>query len=259
MMIMESMPSPFLTAEWRSLAMLNYEIDPSVLQPFVPMGTELDQWEGKTFVSMVGFMFLNTRISGFTVPFHSNFEEVNLRFYVRRFTNEGWRRGVIFIKELVPRRAIAWTARVFYNENYIAVPMSHDLQIDATGAVRRASYHWVFNGRKNRLEIRIKGEGAIVLPGTREEFITEHYWGYACQRDGGTVEYQVEHPRWRVWPAQEATLDCQVESLYGKTFSAFLQQAPSSAFLADGSPVTVFKGTRLASGINPILTVQRPG
>src|SRR5271167_2804911 len=130
------MSSPFLTAEWRSLVMLNYEIDPAVLQRFVPAGTELDQWQGKTFVSMVGFLFLKTRVMGISVPFHSNFEEVNLRFYVRRFTDEGWLRGVVFIKELVPRRAIAWTARVFYNENYVAVPMDHNLSMDDDGTVR---------------------------------------------------------------------------------------------------------------------------
>jgi len=242
------MSSPFLTAEWRSLALLNYEIDPAVLRPFVPAGTELDRWEGKTFVSLVGFLFLNTRLRGVAVPFHSNFEEVNLRFYVRRLTIEGWRRGVVFIKELVPRRAIAWTARVFYNENYSAVPMGHDLKINDAGTVREASYYWSFGGKKCRLEVRTKGEDAAVLPGTCEEFITEHYWGYVRQRDGGTVEYQVEHPPWRVWPAHDATLDCPVESLYGKTFTAFLKQ-PASAFLADGSPVTVFKGTRLA--LNP--------
>src|SRR5271170_5194847 len=109
------MTTPFLTAEWRSLVMLNYEIDPAVLRPFVPAGTELDQWQGKTFVSMVGFLFLETRVLGVAIPFHANFEEVNLRFYVRRMTRDGWRRAVVFIKELVPRRAIAWTARTFYN------------------------------------------------------------------------------------------------------------------------------------------------
>ena len=74
----------FLTAEWRYLAMLNYEIEPAVLAPFVPQGTELDSFDGKTFVSIVAFLFLDTRIGGIPIPFHRNFEEVNLRFYVRR-------------------------------------------------------------------------------------------------------------------------------------------------------------------------------
>ena len=242
---MEALATPFLTAEWRWLVMLNYEIDPTVLQPFVPPGTELDQWQGKTFVSMVGFLFLNTKIHGVAIPFHSNFEEVNLRFYVRRMTKDGWRRAVVFIKELVPRRAIAWTARLFYNENYVALPMRHDLQREGDGAIRSVAYEWAFKGRKNRLELSIKGEATPVEEGSNEEFITEHYWGYARQRDGGTVEYQVEHPRWRVWAAGSAGFECDVAGLYGKAFVDVLQRPPTSAFLAEGSPVTVFSGTRL--------------
>lgn len=235
-----------MTAEWQWLVMLNYEIDPKVLQPFVPAGTELDQWQGKTFVSMVGFLFLNTKIRGMAIPFHSNFEEVNLRFYVKRMTNEGWRRAVVFIKELVPKRAIAWTARVFYNENYIALPMSHEIQPDASGAIHSVAYHWAFKGQRNFMKVLVKGEPKAVQEGSSEEFITEHYWGYVRQRDGGTVEYQVEHPRWRVCSAQSSEFVCDVEGLYGTGFTGFLRKQPASAFLADGSPVTVFGGTRLA-------------
>lgn len=223
--------------------MLNYEIDPAVLRPFVPTGTELDQWQGQTYISMVGFLFLKTRIHGVVIPFHSNFEEVNLRFYVRRMTNEGWRRGVVFIKELVPRRAIAWTARVFYNENYVALPMRHEMV--GEGAIQSVAYEWTFQGRINRLGLSVKGGSNVIEVGSSEEFITEHYWGYARQRDGGTVEYQVEHPRWRVWSAQSSVFECEVERLYGKNLAPFLQGPPASAFLADGSTVTVFKGKRL--------------
>jgi uncharacterized protein YqjF (DUF2071 family) len=242
---MSAKAAPFLTAEWRYLVMLNYEIDPFVLQPFVPAGTELDQWDGRTFISVVGFQFLKTKLLGFAIPFHSNFEEVNLRFYVRRKTGEGWRRAVVFIKELVPSRAIAWTARTFYNENYVALPMKHELRLQEE-EVRGVAYEWKFEGKMNRLALEVNGTARAIEGESMEEFITEHYWGYARQRDGGTVEYQVEHPRWNVWSAQSPVFDCNVESLYGKSFSAFLQKPPVSAFLADGSAVTVFKGTRLS-------------
>jgi len=116
-------PTPtFLTAEWRYLAMLNYEIDPVCLLSYVPIGTELDNWNGKTFVSVVGFLFLNARILGWSIPFHHNFEEINLRFYVRRKTREGWRRGVAFVRELVPRRAIALCQGRFKGRDFFVVP-----------------------------------------------------------------------------------------------------------------------------------------
>src|SRR5579864_6306955 len=126
---MTSARSEFLTAEWRHLAMLNFEVDPTILRPFVPSGTEPDDWQGRTLVSLVGFLFLNTRVYGMRIPWHRDFEEVNLRFYVRRKTSEGWRRAVVFIKELVPRQAIAMAARLLYGENYAGIPMNHQIQV----------------------------------------------------------------------------------------------------------------------------------
>src|SRR2546427_3394097 len=141
----------FLTAEWKHLAMLNYEIDPTVLVPFVPAGTELDLWNGKTLVSVVGFLFVKTRLFGIPIPFHRHFEEVNLRTYVRRKAEVGWGRGVVFIKEIVPRAAIALIARRLYNEPYIALPMAHRIEMETAGSVKLAEYSWRFGGQTNSL------------------------------------------------------------------------------------------------------------
>ena len=205
----------------------------------MPRGTELDFWHDKVFVSIVGFLFLNTRVLGVPIPFHRNFEEVNLRFYVRRKADDGWRRGVVFIKEIVPRAAIAFIARKFYNEPYVALPMTR--RVDA-GA---AEYSWQFNRRSNSLKVVTRSEPQELRAGSEAEFITEHFWGYTAQRDGATMEYRVEHPRWRVWDTVTAKLDCDVAGLYGKQFIAALGAKPSSAFLAEGSAVSVSKGVRL--------------
>ena len=234
----------FLTAEWRCLAMLNYEIEPAVLAPFVPRGTELDFWNGKTFVSIVGFLFQNTRVCGIPIPFHRNFEEVNLRFYVRRKADDGWRRGVVFVKELVPRAAIAFVARKFYNENYVVLPMSHQIE-KSHEEIESASYFWRFNGSGNSLKLSTRGSAQPLAEGSKQEFITEHYWGYSTQRDGSMMEYRVEHPRWQVWETQTAELHCDIAGLYGERFCSSLNQPPSSAFLAAGSGVKVYKGIRL--------------
>jgi uncharacterized protein YqjF (DUF2071 family) len=237
-------PKVFLTAEWRHLAMLNYEIEPAMLAPLVPAGTELDFSGGKTFVSVVGFLFQNTRVRGIPIPFHRNFEEVNLRFYVHRKADDGRRRGVVFIKELVPRSAIAFVARRFYNENYIALPMSH--RIDTVQEdIKSVLYSWRFNEREDSLKLAVHGQAQPLVDGSIQEFITEHYWGYAKQRDGSTMEYRVEHPRWRVWETRTAELCCDAADLYGEVFRECLQRPPSSAFLADGSEVKVFAGVRL--------------
>jgi uncharacterized protein YqjF (DUF2071 family) len=239
--------SVFLTAEWRHLAMLNFEVDPALVRPLVPAGTELDDFRGQTFVSLVGFMFLGTRVLGIGIPWHRDFEEVNLRFYVRRRTAEGWRRAVVFIKELVPRAAIATAARVLYGENYVAVPMSHRITVAGEGAaaIRQVSYGWRFEGRDHEISLIARGEAREIAVGSQEEFITEHYWGYTRRRRGGALEYQVEHPRWRAWTALEAHMEGNTARLYGERFAHCLKGPPASAFLADGSAVSVFKGVRL--------------
>jgi uncharacterized protein YqjF (DUF2071 family) len=241
----KSGPKEFLAAEWKHLAMLNFEIDPSLLAPFVPSGTELDWWNGKLLISVVGFLFLNTRVFGIPIPFHRNFEEVNLRFYVRHKAEDGWRRGVVFIKEIVPRTAIALTARAFYNEPYIALPMSHRI-VSEVSLVRSVNYSWKFGGRQNCLALATRGEAQPLREGSEAEFITEHYWGYNAQKDGSTLEYQVEHPRWRFYDVTDARLECDVAGLYGERFCDSLNRKPSSAFLAEGSAVTVRQGRRLA-------------
>lgn len=237
----------FLTGQWKYLAMLNYEIDPGLLRRLVPRGTELDSWNGKTMVSVVGFMFLETRVLGVKIPFHVRFEEVNLRFYVRRKAEAGWRRGVVFIKEIVPRRAIAVAARLFYNENYTAMPMRHQIELDeATAGRGTVEYGWRRKGQWQRLRAVTEGAARPLVDGSEAEFITEHYWGYAMQRDGGTVEYQVEHPRWRVWEASERRFDCDARAVYGAEFAEALGAEPSSAFVALGSEITVRRGVRIA-------------
>jgi uncharacterized protein len=239
---------PFLTAAWRYLAMLNYEVPPALLQPLLPRGTELDRFEDATLASVVGFRFLDTRVLGIAIPGHRDFDEVNLRFYVRRRSEAGaWRRGVVFVRELVPRRAIALVARRVYHEPYSAVPMAHELTLDnaADGAPGRAAYYWRIGDRHYRLEVRTAGRPAEPAAGSEPEFVTEHYWGYAAQPDGSTTEYRVTHPGWRVWTASGAALDGDLTALYGPGFGAALAGAPRSALLAEGSPVAVYRGRRL--------------
>jgi hypothetical protein len=235
----------FLTAEWRHLAMLNYEVDASLLLPSVPSGTELDHWDNKVFVSLVGFRFLKTRLFGvLPVPEHANFEEVNLRFYVRRQAGSEIRRGVVFIREVVPRRAIAWVARSFYNENYVALPMSNEICSVGDGDLRVA-YRWQSGQRWNQINLETKGDSKIPDGNSMEQFITEHYWGYAAQPGGGTVEYRVTHPSWKVRQVRQSAFEGDAERVYGKDLAEALRGKPHSAFLAEGSEVTVMRGRRL--------------
>jgi uncharacterized protein len=226
----------FLTAEWRHLAMLNYAVDPELLEAFVPAGTELDFFDKQAYVSLVGFRFLNTKVLGVPVPFHRDFDEVNLRFYVRREFGGELRRGVVFIREVVPKRAIAAVARGLYNEKYVALPMRHHVAADLV------SYEW---GNTSKLELVPAGDPSLAEEGSEEQFITEHYWGYTVQRDGGSIEYKVTHVPWRLWQARSARFEGDAVSLYGEEFARILSRSPDSAFLAEGSAVQVMRGVRI--------------
>jgi len=239
---------PLLWAEWRHLAMLNYEIDPAVLEPFVPAGTELDFWEGRTYASIVGFQFLNARLFGFRVPFHGDFEEVNLRFYVRRRAQEGWRRGVVFVRELAPRLAVALAARLLYGENYLCVPMGRQvMERGENEPPARVEYHWKFRRRPRRLMIETDGAAERPESGSHEEFLVEHYWGYSKLPRGRAMEYLVAHRPWKISPATAVEFNGDVAALYGERFAPFLAHEPASAFWVDGSPVRVYSGKRIDS------------
>lgn len=234
-------PGVFLTAEWRNLVLLSYAVDPALLLPFVPPGTELDAFQGSAFASLVGFEFNKTRVLGLSIPFHRCFEEVNLRFYVRR----GSRRGVVFIRELVPRFAIAAVARTCFGERYSSVRMAHRIRSQVERGGVETEYSWGRTGQECSIRIETQGPGFPAPEGSLAQFITEHYWGYAAQRDGGCVEYEVEHPRWIVREASHATFQGDGATYYGAELARLFQRPPDSAFLAEGSAVTVYRGARL--------------
>jgi uncharacterized protein YqjF (DUF2071 family) len=234
----------FLSAEWRDLVMLNYEVEPSLLHQYVPPGTSLDSFNGRTYVSLVGFRFHNTKLLGwFPVPFHANFDEVNLRFYVRRKEGRDDRRGVAFIAEVVPKRIIATAARLVYGEHYTCLPMRH--RIETEGMRKTAEYQWQVGGQWCRIAAQAVGPPKRPQEGSLEQFITEHYWGYSTERSGGSLEYHVSHVPWQVWATAAAGFEGEASALYGRELGAVLQQRPDCAFVADGSRVVVFKGHKV--------------
>lgn len=232
-----SNPKKFLTAEWRKLIMANYAVDPAILDVYLPANTELDDWNGKYYISLVGFMFLKTKIFGLHVPFHSNFPEVNLRFYVRYKENREWKRGVVFIREIVPRPALSYIANKLFNERYLTMPMKNNWKIDNKEITIR--YEWK-SEKWNSLEVKANPQSMIIEPGSKAEFITEHYWGYSLISKEKTGEYHVKHPRWEIYPVNSYNIDCDFKGLYGNEFSVLQQQQPESVFLAEGSSVSVY-------------------
>ncbi len=227
----------FLTAEWRKLIMANYAVDPAILKAWLPANTELDTWNDKHYVSLVGFMFLNTKVFGLRVPFHSNFPEVNLRFYVRYKEKEEWKRGVVFIREIVPRPALSYIANKLFKERYLTMPMKNDWKIDNKEISIR--YDWK-SEKWNSLEVKANPQPEIITAGSKAEFITEHYWGYSSISKEKAGEYHVQHPKWEIYHVNSYNIDCDFKGLYGNEFSVLKHQQPESVFLAEGSEVAVY-------------------
>lgn len=216
--------------------MLNYEIKPSLLFPYLPAGTELDFWNNTCYISLVGFMFLDTRIKGISFPYHKNFEEVNLRFYVRYKKNDHWNRGVVFIREIVPKRMVRFVANTFYGERYMYLPMKNSLRENDDSL--EIKYDWLLKKQWNFMKVAFEKASTPAVENSEEEFITEHYFGYTKLTDVTTSEYEVVHTKWQIHKVLSYDLFCDAENMYGKKFKEYFSK-PKSVFMADGSIVEV--------------------
>ena len=234
----------FLKAHWKHLLLANYKVDPELISSRVPDQTRLDIFEGKCFLSLVAFLFDNTRVLGIPVPFHRKFEEVNLRFYVVA-EREPTRRAVTFVQEIVPKRVIPLIANTLFHENYVATRMSHRLQFDPNDQkqVNSVDYQWG-QGLENRIAARIQRSLELPLTGSVSEFITEHYWGYA-NGPGGTLEYRVKHPKWVGCVIDDYDIEVDFERVYGPSFGFLKDLKPENVIYAQGSPVSVSFPSRL--------------
>jgi uncharacterized protein YqjF (DUF2071 family) len=229
----------FLTAKWHDLVMANYEVQPELLQGLVPRGTDLDLHEDKCYVSLVAFKFIDTKVLGIPVPFHTDFEEVNLRFYVKRKSHEELRRGVVFVKEIVPKAAITFVARTIYGEPYETWRMSH------VEKENELTYFWSRKNAANRLHVEIGPSLGVPEEDSHGEFIIEHYWGYTKRRENRTDEYKVEHPKWELFDINYAEIDVNFGKTYGAKFGFLTDTEPDSILLAKGSEISVYKGEKL--------------
>lgn len=235
----------FVEAEWRHLVMAHYRVDPSLLLPWVPAGTELDDWNGNVFLSLVGFRFLGTRVLGVAVPFHRNFDEINLRLYVRRVVRGETRRGVVFIKEIVSAPGVAFAANLAYNEKYEIRRTRSRVPKRVNVAPMRLTYEWKSGSGWNRLRA-VVGDGPFIAgPNSREHFLTDRPWGYTAQRDGGTVEYRVQHPPWRLWRTTQTEVECHTAEVYGPEFEPVLSGEVHETLIAEGSPITISTPARI--------------
>jgi uncharacterized protein YqjF (DUF2071 family) len=234
----------FLKAQWKNLALINYEIDATRLEKYIPNGTEIDFWNGKCYISLVGFMFENVKLLRLKIPLHGNFEEVNLRFYVKRFENGEWKRGVVFIKEIVPKPALTIVANTVYKEHYQTLRMKHSITENKQEKIDFV-YQWKTENKWNTILIETQKEPIEIEANSEAEFITEHYFGYTKVNNKKTFEYEVKHPRWQQYRVTNHNLDVDFKKTYSKEFEFLNNQKPISVMLAVGSEISVENKKRI--------------
>lgn len=230
------MPKTFLQANWENLIMANYEIEPSILAPYLPNGVELDFFNNKAYVSLVGFMFKHTKLFGFPIPFFGSFEEVNLRFYVKKIENRKIKKGVVFINETVPFKIVALLANKLYKEHYISIPTKNSIYITEHKHIK---YQWKINSKWNSIEAKAEKYKHQIEQNSIEQFIFERYFGFTKLSDSSTQEYKIHHPKWMTNQLLNTHVDCDFTSMYGAAFSGLNNQTPDSILLAEGSQVSV--------------------
>ena len=234
----------FLKADWENIIMANYEIDPKILEPFMPKGVELDLYNGKAYVSLVGFMFKKTKLFNIPIPYFGTFEEINLRFYVIRKDENQIKRGVVFINETIPYPIVAWVANKLYKEHYTVVPTRHS--ITNNFELKKVKFEWKINNSWNSINVEASNKSNSMKTGTLEKFIYEHYFGYTKIDENNTEEYRLQHPSWKINSVLETEIDCDFEAMYGKAFSVLNDTKPEAVFIAEGSSVKIeWKRNRL--------------
>ena len=222
----------FLTAEWHDVLGLTYPADAALLAEHLPRGAQIDELDGSPRVSLVAFGFRGTRVRGLAIPGHVTFPEINLRFYVRM---DG-ERGVVFIREFVPRPAISIVARVFYNEPYRTIPMAHETTL--SGGELRVRHR--FGARKaNLLEAIADPSARLPEVGSAEHWLTHHDLGVGRTRAGRARSYSVEHELWALHEVRELRAEVDFGALYGPEWAHLSDSEPSHVTLARGSAVRV--------------------
>ncbi len=227
----------FLKAKWENLIMVNYQVPSSILEPYLPAGLELDLFENKAYLSLVGFIFKDTRLFNIPIPILGTFEEINLRFYVKRVEGNTTKRGVVFVNETVPYQLVAWLANKLYHESYTALKTKHHVIHDEEN--KKINYQWQVAKKWNSIQIQSELKASTIENNSIEEFIFEHYFGYAKLNSEVTEEYQIHHPKWQINTVKAYDIQCDFKAMYGKDFEILNELKPQSVLLAEGSPVAI--------------------
>ncbi|BAO54491.1 YqjF family protein [Nonlabens marinus] len=231
----------FLTSTWSYLPFANYKVPPELLYPHLPKGTVLDLRGELADISLVGLRFERTRILNLPIPFHINFSEINLRFYVCQ--PDTGKKGVVFIKEIVDKPMITFVANNLYHERYQTMPVRFELE-EKKGQKSHLKYQWKPKTWQE-FALTYEPEALSIVDGSEEQFILERYFGYSEYDKKTTFEYEVCHASWEHFKVTDFQIDVDFEQTYGPEFALLNSLRPDSVMMAQGSRISIEKKRKL--------------
>jgi hypothetical protein len=223
-----------MTASWKRLINMTYAVSPELLLPHVPAGVTLDCIDGKAFVGLVPFSFENVTMNRLRIPFHQSFPEINLRFYVKHRLG----RGVVFLRECAPKRAVVWLARKKYNEPYCCKKMKEKVRMFTDGTFSVAHSLWS-NGIKNTVEVTARTTPVFPDKNSSAHYFKELELGFGIAHNKQTMLYRIHHPEWEVFPVVSYALNMNFGAVFGEKWAFLSAEKPLDVSLVKGSAVTV--------------------
>lgn len=224
---------------------MNYIISPEILENYLPAYTIIDYFKGNCFTSLVGFPFRNVEIAGMKIPFYTDFEEINLRFYVKRFDGTTWRKGTVFISEIANKSALKFLANSFLHEKYQTLETRQEIKENSE--LIETKYSWRTWMNWQFLNLISEKPSESVAEGTEAHFIMDRSSGYQKYDTATTNEYGISHPKWNIYPIRSFDINVDFEESFDSNFPVLNETLPHSVILARGSSVAVKQINKITS------------
>jgi uncharacterized protein len=192
---------------WTDLAFLHWPVDPDVVAPYLPRGTEPDVIDGVTYVGLIPFHMRGAGAGrGHPTEYLGDFLETNVRLYSVDATD---RHGVVFRSLEASRLATVLAARWGYRLPYVWSRMRVERYGDVWtwSSVRR----WPHRGLRTQIAIRV---GAVVAPTPLDIWLTAR-WGLHHRVAGRTIWTPNEHEAWPLRTAEVIELSDELVSAAG--------------------------------------------
>ncbi len=225
-----------MTQRWNDLLFMHYSLAPEVVRALVPEVLTLDTYKQRAWVSVTPFWINHLRPPGVpSLPWVSNFFEINVRTYVSR---DG-KPGVYFFSLDASNLSAVWGARMFYRLPYWQASM----KVTGRGGPK-IDYSTKRQHGPKPAELRCS-YGPVsrpfhAHPGSLEHFLCERYCLYACSRKR-LYRVDIHHLPWEL---QQGTVAVE-ENTMAKTAGIELPAEPDLAHFSRELKVLLWAPERL--------------